>query len=160
MWGPVAIGWLVAVVSFIVIGLIFGALGLIVTEPPGPTGAITAGTFISSMLVGFLAHGIGGYVAGRRAGVNPILNGVMVAVLGLAIVVVLTIIFGIFGGLFFEGQGALTVPGFLGYAGAGFVTVLINFLFNALGGYVGGRVAGNQAASSGSGSSSSSSRVR
>lgn len=92
-WGAVVIGWLVAVASFIILGLILGAIGLIATEPTDATGAVTAGGLVSSMIVGFLAHAVGGYVAGRRAGVNAPLNGVMVAVFGLVVVVVLTIIF-------------------------------------------------------------------
>ena len=146
-WGAVALGWLVSVVAFIILGIVLGALAALVglagdTSASEAQGGLTAGGFIGSMIVGFLAHAVGGYFAARRAGVNGPLNGVMVAVFGLAVMVVLTIIVAIFGGIFFSGAGSTGTPAFLGYAGAGFVTVLVNFVFNALGGYVGGRYSG------------------
>ena len=150
-WGPVALGWIVSVVAFIIIGLILGALGLLGTDSATADGTIGAGAFIGAMIVGFLAHAVGGYVAGRRAGVNGPLNGVMVAVFGLVVVIILSIIIGIFGAIFFSGQGSAGTPGFLGYASGSFISVLINFIFNALGGYVGGRVSGSTASSGGSG---------
>lgn len=143
-----AIGWVAAVVSLIVIGLVFGAI-FGVADPDTGAGAAIGGIFIS-LVTGFLAYGIGGYVAARRARVNGPLNGAMVAVFGIAVGILLAIVLLILGavaGLIFSGgqvSGFQSISAFegIGLASGGILTAIAVFIVNILGGYVGGRISG------------------
>ncbi len=147
-WPAVAIGWVAAVVSSIIIALILGAI-FGVADPATGTGAAAGGILIS-LITGFLAYGIGGYVAARRAGADGPLNGAMVAVFGIIAAIVLAIILAVLGvvaGLIFSGgqlsglQGVSFAEGF-GLASGGILTAIIVLIANILGGYVGGRIGG------------------
>ncbi|MGH3086205.1 MAG: hypothetical protein ACRDSJ_02655 [Rubrobacteraceae bacterium] len=147
-WPAVAVGWLAAVVASIVIALVLGAL-FGVSDPETGAGATVGGLFIA-LITGFLAYGIGGYVAARRAGVNGPLNGMMTAVLGIVIGIALAIILAVLGvvaGLVFSGGQLSGLQNIsfgegLGLAGGGLLAFLSVVIVNVLGGYVGGKISG------------------
>jgi hypothetical protein len=111
--------------------------GLIV-EPPAERGEFTATIVAVSLVSGFVAYLLGGYVAGRVAGTSGGLNGAMAAVLGLAVGLVLTTVLAAFGVLFSE--GVIVPPAGFGFAGAALLAGLLLFLANLMGGYVGGKL--------------------
>lgn len=139
-WGAVVLGWVVAVLAGLAIGLILNGLYDLVVDAPVRPGRITFGAFFLSLLTGFLAYLVGGYVAGRRAGAAGGINGAMTAVFGLILGIVLTIILVILSVLATGGEGLTGAPVGLAGAGGGFFAVLLLFLFNLLGGYVGGKL--------------------
>jgi uncharacterized membrane protein len=159
----VAIGWVAAVVSLIVIGLVFGAIFGVV-DPDSSAAAAVGGLFLS-LLTGFLAYGIGGYVAARRAQINGPLNGATVAVFGIVVGIALAIILAILGilaGLVFSGgqvsaiQGVSAIEG-VGLASGGILAAIAVLIVNIVGGYVGGKISGPEETG---GSASRPSRVR
>jgi len=142
--GAVSLGWVVAVVSGTVFG---GALGLLAGAVGGSAGSLlaTVALAIVTPLSGFLAYLVGGYCAARSAGRSGGLNGAMIPVLGLAMGVMPSITFAVFGGL---SGAALAVPRVdFGTATSSLLAALVLFLVNLLGGYVGGRLGGRAAAS-------------
>ncbi|QYJ16003.1 hypothetical protein Rxycam_01833 [Rubrobacter xylanophilus DSM 9941] len=137
-WSAVAVGWVVALVVGFVLALVFGLIGLAASEE-ATRGEIGAGSFLLSLVIGFLSYLVGGYVAGRRAGVAGPLHGMLTAVFGLIIAVVLAVVLLVIALLFLEGE-IPRAPGVLGVAGGGFLTGLTSFLVNLAGGYLGGRL--------------------
>jgi hypothetical protein len=141
--GPVALGWVVAILVGIVLALVLGGIFGVAAGGTGPavTGQSGAGLVIGSLIFGFLAYLAGGYVAGNRANTAKPLNGAMTAVLNLVIALVLaiiaTLLILIIGGSDFP-PGPV---GALSATGGGFLGVLIGFLVNLAGGYVGGKLA-------------------
>ena len=137
-WGAAALGWLVASAAGVLLSFAFRFLYGLIVEPPAERGEFTATIVAVSLVSGFVAYLLGGYVAGRVAGTSGGLNGAMAAVLGLAVGLVLTTVLAAFGVLFSEG---VTVPpaGF-GFAGAALLAGLLLFLANLMGGYVGGKL--------------------
>jgi hypothetical protein len=137
-WGAAALGWIVASAAGVLLSFAFRFLYGLIVEPPAERGEFTATIVAVSLVSGFVAYLLGGYVAGRVAGTSGGLNGAMAAVLGLAVGLVLTTVLAAFGVLFSEG---VTVPpaGF-GFAGAALLAGLLLFLANLMGGYVGGKL--------------------
>jgi hypothetical protein len=74
--------------AFIAAAINLGAGFLFPTASGGPADPAT----LASMVVSFLAFGLGGYIAGRMAGHAGGLNGLMVAVIGFAIGISLGIV--------------------------------------------------------------------
>lgn len=138
-WRAVALGWLIAACSGVVISPVLRLLYGLVVELPAQRGVFTTAVVVVSLLSGFLAHLFGGYAAGRWAGVSGGLNGAMTAVLGLALGMVLAVILAAsFGALFTEGV-ALPPSGF-GIRSAALTAGLVLFAVNLFGGFVGGEL--------------------
>lgn len=105
--------------------------------PTGSGGALDPATTVS-VILSFLAYGVGGYVAGRMAGQAGGLNGLMVAVIGF----VLSIVFGTLIGIAITLAGdsfSQTSPASTDLAGA-FVVFGISLALTFVGGYAGGRL--------------------
>lgn len=142
--GSVSLGWVVAIVSGTVFG---GVLGLVAGAVGGSAGPLlaTVAVVVVSPLSGFLAYLLGGYCAARSAGGYGGLNGAMVPVLGLAVGLVPSVAFAVFGGL---SGAALAVPRVdLGAATSSLLAALVLFGVNLVGGYAGGRLGGRSVAS-------------
>ena len=141
-WKAVLLGWAAAVVTGIVLNLMFRAANYWVFDA-GPLGLRdTAALVTISLIVGFLAHGVGGYLAGRIARYRGGLNGAMVAVLGTvaviaAVIMVAAIVLATAGALF-SGGVPLTMP--RGGVGGILIALVALFLANLLGGYLGGEL--------------------
>ena len=160
-WRAVAIGWVVAVVAGLVIGLILRGLFGLDTGPATGTGGVTVGGGIIALITGFLAYVAGGYVAGRQAQVAGPLNGAMTAVFGIVVGIVLAVILAILGLLvmLISGGGDAQFPSaaaVFDFAGGGILFGLILLVVNIAGGYLGGRLG----EPSGTQSQQTSSRVR
>ena len=137
-WDAVALGWIVASAAGVLLSPVFRFLYGLVAGPPAERGEFTATIVAVSLLSGFVAYLLGGYVAGRVAGASGGVNGAMTAVIGLAVGLVLAAVLTLFGVLFSEG---VTVPpaGF-GLAGTALLAGLLLFLANLMGGFVGGKL--------------------
>lgn len=81
-WKGIVIGAVVAAAINLGAGFLF----------PTSSGSATDPATIASVIVSFLAYGLGGYIAGRMAGHAGGLNGLMVAVLGFAVGILLGIV--------------------------------------------------------------------
>ncbi len=81
-WGSVALGWLVAVLTGVVTSPLLRALYGLVAEPSAERGEFTAAVIVISLVSGFLAYLVGGFVAARSARYSGGLNGAMTAVFG------------------------------------------------------------------------------
>jgi len=111
-WGPIWAGFLCALTSLLILGLLGVAVGLtaINTNTAAATGNVPSGTGTAAAIWGgvsaIIAFLIGGYVAGRTAAVFDrgwgALNGLLVFVLAVPII------------LWLAGQGLGTVLGTLG----------------------------------------------
>ena len=110
----------------------------LVVEPPLERGEFTATVVVISLVSGFLAYLVGGYVAGRSARYSGGLNGAMTAVFGLALGLILASILTVFGVIFPE--GVAVPPACFGLIGEPLLAGLILFLVNLFGGYVGGKL--------------------
>ncbi len=140
-WGAVVLGWVVAVLVGFVISLILQGAYALVAEAPGEGQEAATATFIISVLTGFVAYLVGGYVAGRRAGASGGLNGAMTAVFGLVVGIVVAIILVFLSLVVFGGEQLPTAPvGFGGIAEGAFLAGLLLLVVNLLGGYLGGRL--------------------
>ena len=137
-WGAAALGWIVASAAGVLLSFAFRFLYGLIVEPPAERGEFTATIVAVSLVSGFVAYLLGGYVAGRVAGTSGGLNGAMAAVLGLAVGLVLTTVLAAFGVLFSE--GVIVPPAGFGFAGAALLAGLLLFLANLMGGYVGGKL--------------------
>ena len=137
-WGGAALGWIVASAAGALLSSVFRFLYGLVAGPPAERGEFTATIVAISLVAGFVAYLLGGYVAGRVAGASGGLNGAMTAVLGLAVGLVLTAVLAAFGVLFSE--GVAVPPAGFGFAGAALLAGLVLFLANLMGGYVGGKL--------------------
>ena len=137
-WGSVALGWLVAVLAGLIISPLLRALYGLVAEPPAERGEFTAAIIVISVLSGFLAYLVGGFVAARSARYSGGLNGAMTAVFGVIVGVVLAAILAVFGVILAEGVAMPPVN--FGLAGGALLAGLVLFLVNFFGGYIGGRL--------------------
>jgi hypothetical protein len=144
-WRPVILGWAVAIGTGIVLNLLFEAAHVLLfggeaLDATNPTTGVVA----ISLLSGFLAHFVGGYVAGRRARVFGGLHGVMVAILGfvfvaVAVAVVLAIVAATAG--VFLVEGGIPLPTMtLGFAGGALLASLALLALNVIGGFFGGKL--------------------
>ncbi|TCJ16857.1 hypothetical protein E0L93_09080 [Rubrobacter taiwanensis] len=141
-WKAVVSGWIVAILTGIVVNAAFWIAHrwLFVGTPPeyDTTALITI-----SLISGFLAHFVGGYVAGRKSGVAGGLNGAMVALLGTAalvfsVVLIPAIIIATAGAIL---VGGIEVPAVTDEFARGLLlTLLALFLLNLAGGFSGGRL--------------------
>ena len=137
-WGAAALGWMVASAAGVILSPAIRFLYGLAARPPAERGEFTATVVAISVLSGFIAYLLGGYVAGRIAGASGGLNGAMTAVIGLAVGLVLTAVLATFGVLFSE--GVAVPPAGFGFARAALLAGLLLFVANILGGYVGGKL--------------------
>lgn len=127
-WKGVVVGAVVAAAINLGAGFLF---------PTSNGGALNPAT-IASVVVSFLAYGLGGYIAGRMAGGNGGINGLMVAVIGFVVGIVLGVIVGVViaatGNSFSQqDSSSINVGAVLAVAG---VSLALTFV----GGYVGGKI--------------------
>ncbi len=137
-WGAAALGWIVASAAGVLVSPVVRFLYGLAAQPPAERGEFTATIVAISIVSGFLAYLLGGYVAGKVAGTSGGLNGAMTAVFGLVVGLVLASVLAVFGVLFSEGV-AMPPAGF-GFAGVALLAGLVLFLVNLMGGYVGGKL--------------------
>lgn len=144
-WGAAIWGWAVAIVTGILVNVVFEAAHVFVfSGNPLETPNLTTALVAISLVSGFLAHFAGGYVAGRRAQADGGLHGVMVAVLGflfvvVAVAVVSAILVATAGIVLVE--GGVSFPSVtLGFAGGALLASVVLLVFNVLGGYFGGKL--------------------
>ncbi len=137
-WRSVALGWVVAVLVGAVVSPTLRTLYGLVVEPPLERGEFTATVVVISLVSGFLAYLVGGYVAGRSARYSGGLNGAMTAVFGLALGLILASVLAVFGVIFPE--GVAVPPACFGLIGEALLAGLILFFVNLFGGYVGGKL--------------------
>ncbi len=137
-WRAVSLGWAAAVFAGFAINPFLRSLYGLLSEPPVERGRFTAAIVVVSLVSGFLAYLIGGYVAARTARSPGGKNGAMTAVLGLIVGSVLAVVLAVFGTVFPEGV-ALPPAGF-GLAGGTLLASVVLFLVNLFGGYVGGKL--------------------
>ncbi len=137
-WGAVVLGWLVAVLAGLAISpalrILYGALA----GPDLERGELTVGLALVSVVSGFLAYLLGGYVAARVAGRAGGAHGALTAVCGLLVGLVLGIVLGLLGLVLIE--GVAVPPATFGLAGEALAAGLVLFLVNLIGGYAGGRL--------------------
>lgn len=137
-WGAAALGWLVAVAAGVLITPLLRLLYGLAIEPPIERGEFTTAVVAFSLLSGFLAYLLGGYIAARLAGRSGGLNGAMTAVFGILFGVFLAALLSTFGLVFAE--GVTLPPAAFGMARTALVAGLVLFAFNLFGGYVGGKL--------------------
>ncbi len=137
-WGAAALGWIVASAAGVLVSPVVRYLYGLASQPPVDRGEFTATIVAVSIISGFVAYLLGGYVAGKVAGASGGLNGAMTAVLGLVVGLALASVLALFGVLFSEGV-AMPPAGF-GFAGVALLAGLLLFGVNLLGGYVGGKL--------------------
>lgn len=137
-WRAVSLGWLAAVLAgFAISPLLRNVYGLM-SEPPIPRDEFTLAMVTVSLLSGFLAYLVGGYVAAKQARVSGGTNGAMTAVLGLVAGAALAVVLTIFGAVFPE--GVALPPAVFGLTGRTLLAGTILFLVNLFGGFVGGKL--------------------
>lgn len=142
-WKAVVWGWAVAIVTGVVLNLLFEMAHVFVFggEILNPDDLTT--TLVTlSLLSGFLAHFAGGYVAGRKARRHGGLQGAMVAVLGFLFVVAAAVVISAVvvatAGVFLV-EGGIPLPAMtLGLAGGALLASLALLVLNLLGGFFGG----------------------
>jgi hypothetical protein len=138
-------GWAVAIVTGIVLNLLFEATHILLFGGEALDAAnLTTAVVTISLISGFLAHFAGGYVAGRRARVFGGLHGVMVALLGfvfvvVAVAVVSAILIATAGIVLIE-RGIPFPVMTLGFAGGALLASLALLVLNLLGGFFGGKL--------------------
>lgn len=137
-WGAIAFGWAIAVVAGVVISPSLRLLYGLFAEPPVERGELTAALVVVSLVSGFLAYLVGGYVAARAADRSGGKHGALTAVFGLVAGIVLAVVFALWGVIFAE--GVALPPAAFGLASAALLAGLILFLVNLFGGYVGGKL--------------------
>jgi hypothetical protein len=144
-WRAVILGWAVAIVTGIVLNLIFEAAHILLFGgDPLDAANLTTAVVTISLISGFLAHFAGGYVAGRRARASGGLQGVMVALLGFvfvvaALVIVSAIVVATAGVVLVE-RGVPFPALTLGLAGGALLASLALLALNILGGFFGGKL--------------------
>ncbi len=137
-WGAVAFGWVLAVLTGIVVSTILRQMYGLIAEPQVERGVFTAAVVVVSLVSGFLSYLVGGYVAARTARYAGGRHGALTAVFGLIAGVILAIILAFFGIVFAEGVAVPPVA--FGPIGAAWVAGSILFLVNLFGGFVGGKL--------------------
>ena len=144
-WRAVILGWAVAIVTGIVLNLLFEAAHILLFGGEALNAAnLTTVVVTISLISGFLAHFAGGYVAGRRARVSGGLHGVMVAILGfvfvvVAVAIVSAILVATAGIVLIEGGNPLPSVT-LGFASGALLASLALLILNLLGGFFGGKL--------------------
>lgn len=133
-WDGVALGWLVAIPTGLLLGPPVRGVYDVLTGSSVMQGKFTAGLVIVSLVSGFLAYLLGGYVAGKFARRAGGLHGVMTAIFGVAIGATL----GTFG-IALSGGVMVALIG-LGLDEVTAFTALALFLVYLFGGYVGGKL--------------------
>ena len=133
-WEGVALGWLVALLAGLLLGPLLRAAYDFLTGSIVTPGKFTSGLVIVSLVSGFLAYLLGGYVAGRFARRAGGLHGAMTAVFGAATGALL----GAFG-VAVSGGILVALIG-LGFGEVTASTALALFLAYVFGGYVGGKL--------------------
>lgn len=144
-WRAVLVGWAVAIVTGIVVNILF-EVAHIWLFGGAPLDRITLTTALVSiaLVAGFLAHFVGGYVAGRKARAAGGLNGAMTAVLGLvavvaAVIVVAAIVVATAGAVLVA--GGISLPTLTpGLAGSVLLALLALFAVNLAGAFFGGKL--------------------
>lgn len=131
-------GWVAALTGGIVISLVLRILYELATSFPVERGEFTLSIVNISLVSGFQAYLIGGYVTGRLARHSGGLNGAMAAVFGLMPGLILALVLGALGMVFPEGVAA--PPACFGLNGVALLASSILFLFNLFGGYLGGKL--------------------
>jgi uncharacterized membrane protein len=134
----VLLGWGVAVVSGLGLDYLLRALYRQVAGPLSSGGGFSTTVVVVSLVAGFLAYLLGGFVAGRLSPRRSGLSGAVTATVGLALGVVLAL-FLAESGRFFTEAVALP-PANFGFSGKGLLSALSLFLANLFGGYVGGKL--------------------
>ncbi len=132
-WGSIALGWLVAVLTGVMVGPILTALFGLTPRPPGEHGEFTAAVVVF-LVSGFLVYLVGGYVAARLAGYPGGLTGAMTAVFGIIVGVILAVLGATFA------LGVALPPVIFGPGVGAWMAGLVPFLVNLFGGYVGGKL--------------------
>lgn len=135
-WGAVSWGWAVAVFSGIVISFLVRLLYGFFAEPPVERGELTVA--VVSIVSGFLAYLVGGYVAARLARYSGGKHGALTAVFGLVVGIILAVVLALLGLVFTE--GVAMPPASFGLSDGALLAGLILFLVNLFGGYVGGKL--------------------
>lgn len=144
-WRAVIWGWAVAIVTGILLNVLFEAAHIILFSGEALDATnLTAAVITISLISGFLAHFAGGYMAGRRARAYGGLHGAMVAILGFlfvvaAVVIVSAILVATAGIFLIEGQLPLPALTF-GFAGGALLVSLTLLVLNLIGGYSGGKL--------------------
>jgi hypothetical protein len=133
-WRAVLLGWVAAFLAGFAITPLLRALYGLLAEPPVWRGQFDLSIVVVSLLAGFLAYLIGGYVAASQARASGGKNGAMTAVLGLVAGLVLAA-----SGVVFSAGVALPPAGF-GLTGDAMLAGGLLFLANLFGGYVGGKL--------------------
>lgn len=136
--GSVVSGWAVAVSAGVVISLILRVLYGLITGFPIEREEFTLSLVAVSLVSGFLAYLMGGYVAARTSRRSGGANGAMVAILGPVVGIVLALILATFGAIFPE--GVAMPPACFGLTGEALLAGLALFAVNLFGGYVGGKL--------------------
>jgi len=133
-WESVALGWLVALPT----GLLLGPLVRVAYDALSGTTVtpekFTSGLAIVSLVSGFLAYLLGGYVAGKFARRAGGLHGAMTAILG----AVASVVLGAFG--IVASGGILVALLGLGFGKITLSAALALFIAYVFGGYVGGKL--------------------
>lgn len=136
-------GWTAAILTGVVFNLVFRAAHRWLFDGASLEFADTTALVTISLVSGFLAHSVGGYVTGRGSRSWGGLNGAMVAVLGTAAVVAAFVIVAAIAlataGALFTG-GVSLPPALAGFGGGLLLALLALFVFNLLGGYLGGKL--------------------
>ncbi len=127
-WKGIVIGAVVAATINLGAGFLF---------PTSSGGAADPAT-IASVIVSFLAFGLGGYIAGRMAGQAGGLNGLMVAVIGFAVGIILGIIVSIV--VFVTGTSFSQPDPSSVNVGAALAVAGVSLALTFVGGYVGGKL--------------------
>lgn len=137
-WAAAALGWVTAVVAGFAVSPLLRILYGLVVEPAARRGEFTTAIVVISVVSGFLAYLIGGWVAGRMAGHSGGLHGAMTAVFGLALGLFLAAMLASFG--LVVSEGVAVPPVSFGLTDGALLAGLVLFLINLFGGYVGGKL--------------------
>ncbi len=137
-WRAVLLGWVAAFVSGFVVTPLLEALYGLFAEPPTWRGQFSSSIVVLSLLAGFLAYLVGGYVAASQARGSGGKNGAMTAVLGLVAGLLLAGAL-VASGVIFSAGVALPPAGF-GLNVDALLAGGLLFLTNLFGGYVGGKL--------------------
>lgn len=134
------LGWASAIAAGVALNLVFRVAHYGLFDGSSLEFSDTTALVTISMISGFLAHSVGGYVAGR--GDSGGLNGAMVAVLGTAAIVAAIVLIAAVAlataGAVFAGLSDIPVSGEL--AGRLAITAFVLFLVNLAGGFLGGKL--------------------
>jgi hypothetical protein len=142
-WDSVVLGWLAAVGAFLILStIVSGIVGAILGT--GGTAEQARTVFAIGMLTAlFVAFLIGGYAAGRMASRSGSKHGLLVALFGLIVTLILVLLGGVVGYSLIDDLSAVTIPGVPNIVPQGLNTVLtlssvlaliLPFVAGALGG--------------------------